>query len=225
VNATPAPHERAHYWDDRYDEIGDEHVSWFQRRPIMSLELIDAAGADPSTAVIDVGGGSSRLVDELIARGFADITVLDVSRTALELARRRVDDRPGVTWLQTDLLTWTPERQWGLWHDRAVFHFLTQTLDRAIYLGHLARALTPGGAFIIATFGPSGPTTAPDSPSAATTRHHSPTPSARPSPPPRSRCRATRPTRPRQARHSRSPGSSAPSRVDDPQGTPPSALG
>ena len=123
----------------------------------MSLELVGAVGADPSTGVIDVGGGSSRLVDELIDRGFADITVLDVSDAALELARRRLDDPAGVTWLRTDLLTWTPARRWGLWHDRAVFHFLTEPDDQATYLHHLARALTPNGSFIIATFAPDGP--------------------------------------------------------------------
>ncbi len=154
---TDAPLARARYWDDRYDLIGHERVSWFQTRPVMSLELIATVDVGPSTGVIDVGGGSSRLVDELIARGFADITVLDVSQAALQVARRRLDDPHGLTWLPTDVLTWTPVRRWGLWHDRAAFHFLTEPDDQATYLHHLARALSPNGSFIIATFAPDGP--------------------------------------------------------------------
>lgn len=154
---TPATHERARHWDDRYQQAGAKHVSWFQTRPTMSLQLIDAIGVDTSTAVIDVGGGSSPLVGELVARGFDDITVLDVSRTALDIARRGLDKPHGVTWLHADLLSWTPTRHWGLWHDRAVFHFLTAPADRATYLRHLAASLTANGAFIIATFAPDGP--------------------------------------------------------------------
>jgi trans-aconitate methyltransferase len=124
---------------------------------MVSLELIDQLGIDPTTAVIDIGGGSAPLVDELLARGFADVTVLDVSAAALDVARRRLGDAPAVTWVHTDLLTWTPTRRWALWHDRAVFHFLTEPADRHDYLRRLADALTSDGAFIVATFAPHGP--------------------------------------------------------------------
>ena len=148
---------RGHYWDDHYEQIGPKQVSWYQARPTTSLELIDQLRIEPSTSVIDVGGGSSTLVDELLAQGFDDVTVLDVSGAALDTARDRLSDPDGVTWLHIDLLAWTPTRQWGLWHDRAVFHFLTESADQRDYLRQLADGLRPGGAFIIATFAPNGP--------------------------------------------------------------------
>ena len=156
---TPAisPDDPARHWDDRYQRIGDLHVSWFQARPDTSLELIDYLGIDPSTPVLDVGGGNARLVDELVARGFQDVTVLDVSAHALRLSRRRLDTPDVVTWLHADVLTWRPQRRWGLWHDRAVFHFFTDPADRATYLENLDRALQPGGSFVIGTFAPDGP--------------------------------------------------------------------
>ena len=156
---TPAisPDDPARHWDDRYERIGDLHVSWFQARPDTSLELIDFLSIDPSTPVLDVGGGNARLVDELVARGFQDVTVLDVSAHALRLSRRRLDTPDVVTWLHADVLTWRPQRRWGLWHDRAVFHFFTEPADRATYLGNLDRALQPGGSFVIGTFAPDGP--------------------------------------------------------------------
>jgi SAM-dependent methyltransferase len=144
-------------WDDRYERVGDVQVSWFQARPETSLDLIDSLGVDPSTPVIDVGGGNSRLVDELARRGFDDVTVLDVSATALCISQRRLGLTNVVTWLRADVVTWRPERHWGLWHDRAVFHFLTEAADRATYLDNLQRALLPGGSFVIGTFAPDGP--------------------------------------------------------------------
>jgi SAM-dependent methyltransferase len=156
---TPAisPDDPARHWDDRYESIGDLHVSWFQARPVTSLDLIDSLGIKASTPVLDVGGGNARLVDELVVRGFQDITVLDVSAHALRLSRRRLDSPDVVTWLHADVLTWRPQRRWGLWHDRAVFHFVTDAADRAMYLGNLERALQAGGSFVIGTFAPDGP--------------------------------------------------------------------
>ena len=156
---TPAisPDDSARHWDDRYERIGDLHVSWFQAHPATSLDLIESLRIEPSTPVLDVGGGNARLVDELVARGFRDITVLDVSAHALRLARRRLDTPDVVTWQHADVLTWRPQRRWGLWHDRAVFHFLTDAADRAMYLMNLERALQAGGSFVIGTFAPGGP--------------------------------------------------------------------
>jgi trans-aconitate methyltransferase len=157
MTAPVGPASRGRHWDDRYERFGAEHVGWFQARPEMSLDLIDELGIDPSTPVIDIGGGASSLVDELLARGFGDVTVLDASGAALEIARRRLTNPDDVIWLRTDVLSWTPTRRWGLWHDRAVFHFLTEPADRADYLHRLAEGLAPTGAFIIATFAPEGP--------------------------------------------------------------------
>lgn len=149
--------QRGAYWDDRYQRIGSLRVSWYQSRPDVSLELIDALQVEVSTGVIDVGGGTSTLVDELIGRDFSDLSVLDVSGSALATARQRLGDPANVTWIHADLLTWEPHRSWGLWHDRALFHFLTSSEDQDAYLGRMHLALRPGGKFIIGTFAPDGP--------------------------------------------------------------------
>ena len=143
MTVTSGPGSARRHWNERYEQIGAEHVSWFQARPNTSLALIDTLGINPRTAVIDVGGGSSSLVDELIARGFADVTVLDVSRTALDLARERLADPDGVTWIEADLLSWSPTRRWGLWHDRAVFHFLTDAAQRHAYVERVLQSVKP----------------------------------------------------------------------------------
>jgi len=155
--APSEPEQRGAYWDDRYERIGSDQVSWYQTRPQMSLELIDGLEVGASAAVIDIGGGTSTLVDELLRRDFGDITVLDVSASALATARQRLGDPDNVTWLHADLLTWDPARRWDLWHDRAMFHFLTSSDDQAAYLQRLHRALNPGGIFIIGTFAADGP--------------------------------------------------------------------
>jgi len=149
--------QRGAYWDDRYERIGSKQVSWYQTRPQMSLDLIDRLQVGASAAVIDIGGGTSTLVDELLRRDFGDITVLDVSASALATARQRLGDPDNVTWLHGDLLTWDPARRWDLWHDRAMFHFLTSSDDQAAYLQRIQRALRPGGIFIIGTFAADGP--------------------------------------------------------------------
>ena len=149
--------DTARHWD-RTHGSGTTRVSWYQATPTMSLELIDVLGVDPGTAVVDVGGGASTLVDELLHRGFEDVSVLDVSDVALDASRRRLgSDAHRVHWLRTDLRLWTPERRYGLWHDRAVFHFLVEPPDRDRYRRLLASALEPGGVAVIATFSPEGP--------------------------------------------------------------------
>jgi len=114
-------------------------------------------GVATSTAVIDVGGGASVLVDALVGLGFNDITVLDVSATALDAAQQRLGDSVAVNWLQDDVLSWRPERRYGLWHDRAVLHFLIEEEDRKTYLNALRRAIEPGGAVVLGTFASDGP--------------------------------------------------------------------
>jgi len=132
-------------------------VSWYQPEPAMSLALIDRLRVPKGAPVIDVGGGASLLVDRLLACGYSDLTVLDVSSTALAIARRRIDDSVRVRWLHEDIMTWQPERQYALWHDRAVFHFLTNAAERVQYLTIMRHALCDSGAVIIATFASDGP--------------------------------------------------------------------
>jgi SAM-dependent methyltransferase len=132
-------------------------MSWYQPEPEMSLELIARLGVPKSAPVIDVGGGTSLLVDRLLVRGYTDLDILDVSRTALEIARRRVGGVAPVRWLHEDILTWQPERRYALWHDRAVFHFLTHATERAKYLTTMRQTLGDSGALIIATFASDGP--------------------------------------------------------------------
>jgi trans-aconitate methyltransferase len=146
------------HWDDRYESIGTQAVSWFEPHPAVSLELLEAVGVTNAESVIDVGGGASTVVDHLLAAGHNDITVLDLSTVALDAARTRLGNPAHVTWLDADLLTWEPSRQWDVWHDRAVLHFLTGDDGRTAYTSALNRALAPGGAFVIGAFAEDGPT-------------------------------------------------------------------
>jgi rhodanese-related sulfurtransferase len=150
------PTDLRHHWDGRYTRIGASKVSWYEPVPTMSLELLDALGADRRTSLIDVGGGSSSLVDALVERDWRDLTVLDVSPVAVGIAEGRLGPSP-VSWVVADLLRWWPPRHYDIWHDRAVFHFLTAEYDRELYRCRLAAAVPPGGHAIIATFAPDGP--------------------------------------------------------------------
>ncbi|MGH3094428.1 MAG: class I SAM-dependent methyltransferase [Streptosporangiales bacterium] len=146
------------HWDAVYRSKGEASVSWFQPHPTVSLELIETTGLQPTQPIIDVGGGASQLADQLLERGHTDVTVLDVSRHALELARRRLaacEDQ--VHWVVADLLSWTPPRRFALWHDRAVFHFLTSPGQRARYCRRATTSIISGGYLIVATFASDGP--------------------------------------------------------------------
>jgi len=154
----PLADRRAH-WDDRYRTSGETSVSWFEAEPLLSLGLIDLVGATPTSSVIDVGGGASSLTARLQQRGFADLTVLDVSPEALDASRARLERPDDVTWVHADIVDWFPQRQWAVWHDRAVFHFLIDPKDRRRYRELLGRAIEPGGSVIVATFAEDGPTT------------------------------------------------------------------
>ena len=150
--------DRAEQWDGRYTAASATGLSWYQAHARTSVELMDAVGRTRDSAILDVGGGASTLVDDLLADGQRDVTVLDVSASALDIARRRLGDPPEVTWIVADLLGWTPPRRWDLWHDRAVLHFLVDDEDRAAYVALLRQALRPGGAFVIGTFADDAPT-------------------------------------------------------------------
>jgi SAM-dependent methyltransferase len=134
-------------------------VSWYQPVPVVSLELIDTLEVRRDAAVLDVGGGGSHLADELVARGFTDLTVVDLSEAALDATRGRLPADAPVRCVQVDVLEWTPDRRFELWHDRAVFHFLVDERDRRRYLGAVRDALSPGGAVVVGTFAPDGPPT------------------------------------------------------------------
>ena len=132
-------------------------MSWYQAVPEASLELVDALDISRDAAVIDVGGGASFLVDELLARGFCDLTVLDLSVSALDATRRRLPTDAPVRCVHADLLRWEPDRRYDLWHDRAVFHFLVAQSDRDRYVATLTHAIVPGGNVIVGTFAEDGP--------------------------------------------------------------------
>ncbi len=150
--------ERKQHWEQVYQGKGEDETSWFQPRPETSLDLIEASGEPKDAAFIDVGGGVSRLVDQLLHHGWSNISVLDIAPSALATARERLGNRATqVNWLEADLLEATLDGPYRIWHDRAVFHFLTESEDRKRYLTQLRRALEPGGHCIIATFAPEGP--------------------------------------------------------------------
>jgi SAM-dependent methyltransferase len=149
---------RKTHWEGVYNTKGAREVSWFQENPTPSLELIALAGLSTDAAIIDIGGGASRLVDALVHRKVGKITVLDLSAAALDAARERLGDRGvDVKWLVADVTTWEPSRTYDLWHDRAAFHFLTDASDRSAYVGRLKKAVRAGGHVVIGTFAPDGP--------------------------------------------------------------------
>jgi 2-polyprenyl-3-methyl-5-hydroxy-6-metoxy-1,4-benzoquinol methylase len=147
------------HWERVYSTKAPDQVSWFRPHLETSLALITRASRDTSASIIDVGGGTSTLVDDLVSRGFADITVLDVSPTALEIAKRRLASAPEtVKWICGDVTQPIfPEHVYDVWHDRAVFHFLTDPEQRIAYVRNVASAVRPGGYVIVSTFGPHGP--------------------------------------------------------------------
>ena len=149
---------RPAHWDNIYTTKGEAEVSWFEETPVQSLELLELVGAQPSSAIIDVGGGTSRLVDNLLARGFENITVLDLSATALTSARARLGDKgEAVKWIVADVTEWLPTDTYDVWHDRAAFHFLTSEKEQRAYIKRLKQALKRGGHVIIGTFALDGP--------------------------------------------------------------------
>ena len=150
---------RKTHWEDVYTRKAAEEVSWFQAETRLSLELLQAAGMEPQSRVIDVGGGASRLVDGLLNRGVQHVSVLDLSASALQQAQARLGTLAAqVSWIEGDISQVDlPEASYDLWHDRAVFHFLTELEQRAAYVAQLQRALKAGGHVIIATFAPDGP--------------------------------------------------------------------
>lgn len=150
-------HSKAH-WERVYASKATSAVSWFQEQAATSLRLIQATGLGPEAAILDVGGGASVLVDDLLAAGYRDLAVLDLSGAALVAARERLGARAEqVRWIEGDITRVALPANYDLWHDRAVFHFLTDPGDRQAYRRQLEQALRPGGHLVIATFAEDGP--------------------------------------------------------------------
>ena len=148
------------HWNAIYTHKHEHEVSWFEALPAVSLRLLEAAGLNEETCVVDVGGGDSHLIDHLTARGLDCLAVLDVSDAALQRARTRLGSKADVPiWIEADVAGEWSLKPMDIWHDRAVFHFLTDAADRRRYVDHLHLTLKSGGAAIIATFAPDGPAT------------------------------------------------------------------
>jgi 2-polyprenyl-3-methyl-5-hydroxy-6-metoxy-1,4-benzoquinol methylase len=158
MNRPTTPEDRAVHWDKVYDTRGEDGVSWFQATPTVTLELLDALDVDRDAAIVDLGGGASVVVDNLVERDFSDVTVLDASKVGLDAAKARLGTDAGrVHWLHRDVFEWTPERRYDLWHDRAVFHFLIEEDERESYVAVLRSGIAPGGRAVVATFDAHGP--------------------------------------------------------------------
>lgn len=150
---------RASHWQSVYSAMPPQDLGWYTPHLDESLELIERTGITPVDPILDVGGGASTLADDLLARGFRDITVLDLSENALAIARERLGTRAHrVHWIAGDITsTPLPRAHYRLWHDRAVFHFLTEPRDRARYREQMQHALAAGGYAVIGTFAPQAP--------------------------------------------------------------------
>jgi len=152
--------QRQQHWESVYKNKREQEVSWFETFPAMSLRMMESAGLTTDTCVIDVGGGDSRLIDQLAARGLDCLAVLDVSGSALNRARARLGDAASVPiWIEADVTADWALKPMDIWHDRAVFHFLTSPADRHRYRSQLRATLKQRGTAILATFALDGPET------------------------------------------------------------------
>jgi SAM-dependent methyltransferase len=151
--------DRARHWNNIYTRTEPDQVSWYEDDPTTSTRLVMTAASSPAAATVDVGAGQSRLIDRLLEEGWTDLTVLDVSDAALSTVRARLKESgQPVSFVVTDLLAWEPTRRFEIWHDRAVFHFLTSAQDRANYIRTANFAVKSGGAIVLGVFAEDGPT-------------------------------------------------------------------
>lgn len=149
---------RQTHWQNVYQTKGEETVSWFQESPEISLDLIRTTGIGTDGSIVDIGGGASRFVDSLLDAGFCNVTVLDLSESALEASKIRLGGRnASVNWVVADVTAWQPPQSYDVWHDRAAFHFLTDPDDQATYAECIQNAVKQGGHVIIGTFALDGP--------------------------------------------------------------------
>ena len=151
--------EKKTHWENIYHTKDFAQVSWFKPHLTASLEIILGLAIQKGDPVIDVGGGASTLVDDLLEAGFQDITILDISKKALEVSQKRLGQQSKkIKWIEGDVTqTELPEQHYEIWHDRAVFHFLTNSEDRRRYIDALEYSLKAGGHVIVATFSLKGP--------------------------------------------------------------------
>ena len=149
---------RKKHWGDVYQEKSPSELSWYQKEPKLSLELIHCTNVASNDAIIDVGGGASVLVDYLSKESFTNLTVLDISENAIAMAKKRLGDTAkSIEWIVSDITQFDTSQKFSLWHDRALFHFLTDPSDREIYVKALIKAIRTEGHLIIATFATGGP--------------------------------------------------------------------
>ena len=148
------------HWESIYGSKAPDAVSWYRPHLEVSLDLIERCAAGASASIIDVGAGESTLVDDLVSQGYREITVLDVSKTAIEATKQRLGrSAEYVRWMLGDITQVSLRPQsFDVWHDRAVFHFLTELTQREAYVRSVLNAVRPGGYVIVSTFGPEGPT-------------------------------------------------------------------
>ncbi len=152
------PKDPKQHWEEIYAHKDPLKVSWYQGEPLNSLRLIGNSGIRRDEAIIDIGGGASLLVDRLHAAGYGDLSVLDISDKALSIARQRLaQGASSIKWIEEDITRFQPPHLYSLWHDRAVFHFLTQASDREKYVEALTKALPSGGHVVLAAFAIGGP--------------------------------------------------------------------
>ncbi len=144
------------HWNEIYSNKVEDDLSWFQREPTTSVYFIEKYG-NPSESFIDVGCGTSTLVDELVKRGFENLTLLDISAQALEIVKQRIPDKNKITFIASDVLQWQPEEDFQIWHDRAVFHFLTEPEEISAYQILAKSKISHGGILILGTFALDGP--------------------------------------------------------------------
>lgn len=151
--------DKKSHWEGVYGGKNAEHLSWYQRHAELSLALIEKIAPNKDSSIIDIGGGASVLVEDLLAAAYRKLAVLDLSENALNFAKQRLgDSAKTVDWQAADVLeAELPEKAFDIWHDRAVFHFLTSTEDRQRYVAQVRKALLPGGYIVIATFAENGP--------------------------------------------------------------------
>ena len=152
--------EKKNHWDFVYQNKDFKEVSWYQETPTTSIEFLESLHLSKSAKIIDIGGGESRFVDYLIEKGFENITVLDISATAIDKKKRELGDKISakIKWIVSDIVDFQPVEQYDFWHDRATFHFLTDNHDVEKYVETVRQFVKPDGALILSTFSENGPT-------------------------------------------------------------------
>jgi len=150
--------ERKQHWENVYEKKSDDEVSWYEETPATALSLITDLNLNKDAVIIDVGGGNSNLIEKLQQQGFSKLSVLDISKKALERTKYKLEQKAEkVQWIVSDILDFQPNQQYDLWHDRAVFHFLTESEDIDSYVELVSQSVKKNGYFILATFSKSGP--------------------------------------------------------------------